>query len=82
MCDGDTDCPDGSDESTQECGTKQECRTDQVNTLLFVVVFTVVFTVVDVVDAVDVVAVVFVFIDHVVDDVVKTLTLSDNKNTT
>ncbi len=41
-----------------------------------------VFTVVDVVDAVDVVAVVFVFIDHVVDDVVKTLTLSDNKNKT
>ena len=68
LCDGDTDCPDGSDESTQECGTKQECRTDQVNTSLFVVV--------------DVVAVVFVFIDHVVDDVVKTLTLSDNKNTT
>ncbi len=81
MCDGDTDCPDGSDESTQECGTKQECRTDQVNNL-FVVVFTVVDAVVDVVDAVDVVAVVFVFVDHVVDDVVKTLTLSDNKNST
>jgi hypothetical protein len=77
LCDGDTDCPDGSDESTQECGTKQECRTDQVNKLLFVV-----FTVVDVVDAVDVVAVVFVFVDHVVDDVVKTLTLLDYKNTT
>jgi hypothetical protein len=30
LCDGDTDCPDGSDESAQECGTKQECRTDQV----------------------------------------------------
>jgi hypothetical protein len=81
LCDGDTDCPDGSDESTQECGTKQECRTDQVNNL-FVVVFTVVDAVVDVVDAVDVVAVVFVFVDHVVDDVVKTLTLSDNKNST
>jgi len=38
LCDGDTDCPDGSDESTQECGTKQECRTDQAYTLLFVVV--------------------------------------------
>jgi hypothetical protein len=78
LCDGDTDCPDGSDESTQECGTKQECRTDQVNTLLFVYV-----VVVDVV-AVDVVAVavVFVFVDDVVDGVVKTLTLLDNKNTT
>ncbi len=80
MCDGDTDCPDGSDESTQECGTKQECRTDQVYKLLFVVVVVVVVDVVDVVFVA--VAVVFVFVDDVVDDVVKTLTLSDNKNTT
>jgi hypothetical protein len=72
LCDGDTDCPDGSDESTQECGTKQECRTDQAYTLLFVVVFTVV----------DVAVVVFVFVDDAVDDVVKTLTLLDYKKTT
>ena len=29
LCDGDTDCPDGSDESVQICGTEQECRSDQ-----------------------------------------------------
>ena len=29
LCDGDTDCPDGSDESVQVCGIAQECRSDQ-----------------------------------------------------
>ena len=29
LCDGDTDCPDGSDESVQICGTSQKCRSDQ-----------------------------------------------------
>lgn len=28
-CDGDTDCPDGSDESVQVCGIAQACRSDQ-----------------------------------------------------
>ncbi len=29
VCDGDNDCPDGSDEAEEQCGTSVECRQDQ-----------------------------------------------------
>lgn len=29
VCDGENDCPDGSDESVEQCGTRAECRSDQ-----------------------------------------------------
>jgi len=29
VCDGDSDCPDGSDESEEQCGTNVQCRSDQ-----------------------------------------------------